>query len=157
MKRCLLKKMLAVAIPAVLGVVMSAGAAAAADAYLYIKGKMEPLYIQNIKFYYYNDRVSQETAIVIIKEQGKYHGMPFTELREIKFDKLVGNRNMKPVFKVEVQNQDGGVHIDGMLMPLRKISGSYQGRSWDFNLMLDQGYEQNADNLQAVKFMRWNK
>ncbi len=128
--------------------------AVATDAYLYLKDKIYPLYIQHIEFYYYKSHIGNESIVVLLKEQGKYHEYKFKHLRDIEFKQFIGARYLRPIFKIRVFLKESSHFLDASLMPLRKISGLYNGRSWSYNITIVGNNYEKAMNLDRIHFIQ---
>gem|GEM_PF-6632031 len=122
------------------------------DAYLSLKDKSRPLYLQNIKFYYFASRTGEETLIFFLNDQKKYHTYPFSNLREIQFLKLAGSRNMQPVLTASVMLKETGHVMNLTLMPLKEITGILNGRPWRYTITISGDEQEKAENLNKIRF-----
>lgn len=125
------------------------------NAYVYLKNRINPLYITDIKFFYYLTLKPVPALIFSFKEQrGKFQKYIFDEVREIDFDKVVGHKNLYPVFLIKVYLKRGGYYIPGFCLPLMKITGYLYNRKWEYYMQLDTEYEENAHNLKKILFFK---
>ena len=148
-------KTLSIVIGCLLGCFFQSPPAQAIDAYLYLKDKMRPLYIQNIKFHFYKSHTGTEAIIVFIPEQGKYHHYAFDRLRDIEFQALAGSRNLQPIFKIRAYLEEKAHFLNVSLMPLSKISGIHKGRSWNYKLAITGDENEHAETLDKIHFKPW--
>ena len=127
--------------------------AGAADARVFLKNRMLPLYIQNLKIQFVQQRSGQESLILFLKEQQKYLTFGFDQIRKIEFTKFVGYRKQAPVFQVDLHLVETGSQMDLVLMPVTMFTGLNSGVPWKYKFSLDQGFESNAQNIQAIEFI----
>jgi hypothetical protein len=128
--------------------------AGAADARVFLKNRMSPLYIQNMKIQFAQQRMGQEALILFYKEQRKYMTYGFDQIRKVEFTKFVGYRKQSPVFQVDLHLVETGSKMGLSLMPVAMLTGINRGVPWKYKFNLDQGYEDNAWNIQAIEFVR---
>jgi hypothetical protein len=125
----------------------------ATDAYLHLKNRVQPLYVQNVKMFYAGRWSGVEEAIVMRQDQLKYESYPFQRIRKIVVRGVSGFRNLHPVFQAELYLRETGHWIDVLLMPLRKISGTFSGRVWEYDMRIDYGHDDNAVNFKEIVFV----
>ena len=128
--------------------------AAAAEARVYLRNRLRPLYIQNIEFHYAREYGSRESAIVFIKEQRKYSSFAFDRMRRMRILDIVGYRGDAPVFKVDLWLDEPANGMVVHLMPLKMITGLNSGVPWRYRLKASYGYESNAGQIKKIEFIR---
>ncbi len=127
------------------------GAAWAANAYVQFKGKGNAPYITNLKFHYALMPGPIEEVIVVIPEQTKYEKYPLSQVRQIEFLQVVGEKKMCPVYRVRLHLRMPGHWREVFLMPLRELQGVSFGAPWTFPVDYDRGYDENAEELQEIR------
>lgn len=125
----------------------------ASDAWVYLEGRRNPMYIQDIKFEYPKQNRKIKQAIILIKGQRKYHSYNFYEIREINFRKLSGVQRRYPVYNVHITLRTPSHRIDTLLMPLKEVSGNYMGRQWNMNLKLKEADMLDRDALKIDRIV----
>ncbi len=128
--------------------------AVAANAYLYFKNRINPLYIQNIEFYYYKSLIGNKSIVILLEDQGKYHEFKFERLRDIEFKRFIGARYLRPIFRIRIFLKENAHFLDASLMPLRKITGFYNGRSWSYNLTIVGDNYEKVMNVDKIHFVQ---
>jgi hypothetical protein len=108
------------------------GAAWAANAYVQFKGKGNAPYITNLKFHYALMPGPIEEVIVVIPEQTKYEKYPLSQVRQIEFLQVVGEKKMCPVYRVRLHLRMPGHWREVFLMPLRNYRASPLARHGPF-------------------------
>lgn len=127
--------------------------ALATDAYLHLKNRVQPLYVQNVKMFYAGRWSGVEEAIIMRQDQLKYESYTFQRIRKIVIRGVSGFRNLHPVFRAELYLRETGHWIDVLLMPLQKISGTFSGRVWEYDMRIDYGHDENAPNFKEIVFV----
>ncbi|GAB6162754.1 hypothetical protein JCM12298_19140 [Desulfothermus naphthae] len=122
------------------------------DAYVFLKNRIVPIYVQNIKFYYATQTSGRESAICM--GRGTYMEFNFNKIRQIKFLKYIGaRRNLYPVYRVKISFNESCSDMELTLIPLKMIYGFSQGTTWRYRLLFNEGYKTNIDNIKSIKFI----
>lgn len=146
-------RLAALRIAAVLVLLGWCAPAQAANAYVQFKNKLNPLFISNIRILHVDANRAIDQLVVVIPEQLKYERYSFDELREIEFLSVVGERKMAPAYQVKVYLRQPGVWRKTILMPIREFQGSLYGAPWVFRVDSARGYEENAEDIQSIRFV----
>lgn len=128
-------------------------AIAAADARLYLRDRMQPLYIHNIKIVYARSNTPAEQIIILRRDQQNYASYSFREIRRLTFGNIQGYKNLHPVYSIRVHLETTAHWIDALLMPVRSISGMQGGRMWEYDVRTEIGHDENALQVQEIVFV----
>ena len=131
--------------------------AAAAEARVYLRNRLLPLFIQNIEFHYAREYGSRETAIFFIKEQRKYISFGFDRIRSMRILGIEGFRSGSPVFKLDLRLNEPGHGMVVQLIPLKMITGLNSGVPWKYKLNALSGYDDNARQIKKIEFIQPQK
>jgi len=134
----------------VLGCAQTAGAT---DAYVQFKGKMNALYIANIRIQYARSQQAVSELVTVIPEQLKYEKYPFDQLREIDFIAVVGEKYMCPAYQAKVFPRQMGHWRQTTLMPIREFRGVLYGAPWVYPVDSARGYEDQAEAIEKIRFV----
>ena len=131
--------------------------AKAAEARVYLRNRLVPLYIQNIEFHYAREYGSRQTAIFFIKEQRKYISFGFDRIRSMRILGIEGYRSGSPVFKLDLWLNEPADGMVVRLIPLKMITGVNSGVPWRYRLNALSGYEDNARQIEKIEFIQPQK
>ena len=129
----------------------------AAEARVYLRNRLVPLFIQNIEFHYVREYGSRQTAIFFIKEQRKYISFGFDRIHSMRILAITGYRSGSPVFKVDLWLNEPAHGMVVQLIPLKMITGLNSGMPWRYKLNALSGYENNASQLKKIEFIQPQK
>ena len=131
--------------------------AGAAEARVYLRNRLVPLYIQDIKFHYAREYGSRQTAIFFIKEQRKYISFGFDRFRSMRILGVEGYRSGSPVFKLDLRLNEPADGMVVRLIPLKMITGLNSGVPWRYRLNALSGYEDKARQIKKIEFIQPQK
>jgi hypothetical protein len=126
----------------------------AAEARVYLRNRMVPLFIQNIEFHYAREYGSRQTAIFFIKEQRKYISFGFDRIRIMRILGIEGYRSGSPVFKLDLWLNEPGHGMVVQLIPLKMITGLNSGVPWKYKLYALSGYDDKARQIKKIEFIQ---
>jgi len=106
----------------------------AVNAYVYLDGAREALYITDLKFHYYRDYLGKDEIVVVLPEERKYASYPLRDLRRMEFLGIPGYRHLLPTFSLRIYLRQTAHWREVILMPLQKLSGNYAGRKWEVEM-----------------------
>lgn len=126
----------------------------AVNAYVYLDGAREALYITDLKFHYYRDYLGKDEIVVVLPEERKYSSYSLRDLRRMEFLGIPGYRNLLPTFSLRIYLRQTAHWREVILMPLQKLSGSRSGRKWE----VDMGHvEESMEGTLPVREIRMDE
>ncbi len=134
----------------VLGCLQIAGAT---DAYVQFKGKINALYIANIRIQYAQSQQAIPELVTVVPEQLKYERYPFDQLRQIDFIAVVGEKFLCPAYEAKVYPRQMGHWRQTILMPIREFRGVLYGAPWVYPVDSARGYEDKAELIEKIRFV----
>ncbi|MEW6263015.1 MAG: hypothetical protein AB1641_08040 [Thermodesulfobacteriota bacterium] len=123
-------------------------------AQVFFQDKTQPLNIAETRFHYGDMQLGIEEIIIMFQGSRQFVGYNFKQVRRLEILELQGERKSFPVYLVTLSLKEPGREIKGRLMPLRRITGIYQGRPWKLELNLQEDdTAANAESLKEIRFL----
>lgn len=127
--------------------------AESADAYVYLKGRMEPLFVTNFSIRYANSHQQSRQIIAALPYELKYIKYSFDRVRQVDFLKQGGAERSCPSYIARLQLIRTGATRRVVIMPIKEFRGTNLGAPWVYPLDSDRGYEENAANIKEIRFV----
>jgi len=128
--------------------------AAAADANLWLKGQSAPLFIKDIKLLYADSSRPSVEIVIMLGNPMSYEKHPLGDVDTIQFLEILGERRSNPVFKIHLKMRNFGYPRTVILMPLRELRGTHDGRPWKMAVDFGRDNDDKAESLKELRIVQ---
>ncbi|WP_243313645.1 hypothetical protein [Fundidesulfovibrio agrisoli] len=155
MKASDLRRLLSLAVVlAGLACFCAASPAEAADANLWLKGHSAPLFIKNIQLLYADSSRPSVEVVIMLGNPMSYEKHLLGDVDSIEFLEILGERRSNPVFKIHLKMRNFGFPRTVILMPLRELRGTHDGRPWKMAVDFGRDNDDKAESLKELKIVQ---